>query len=149
MSDSLPPVPPSSPLPPEPPQPPPPPQGSGLSEANWALILHLSPLLALVVCCTPGTAIIAPLIIWLIKRTDSPTLDDVGKRVLNFQISYAIYSVGLVIVGGILSAIGIGWLLSPFGLALAIAWLVFTILGAVKQSNGETFQPPLVLELLK
>jgi len=147
MSDSQPPIPPSSPLPPEPPQQPQP--SSGLTEANWALMLHLSPLLALIMCCAPGTAIIAPLIIWLIKRPESPTLDAIGKRVLNFQISYAIYSVGLVIVGGILSALGVGWLLSPFGFALGIAWLVFTILGAVKQNKGEVFQPPLVLELLK
>ena len=130
---------------PQPELPPP----SGITEEQWALVLHLCPLAALFACCFPGAAIILPLIIWLLKRNDSANLDAVGKRVLNFQISYAIYlaAAGLGMV--IFSAVHLGILFYPVELVIIIAWLVFTIMGAMKQSKGEAYQPPYVLDLIK
>ena len=54
--------------------------------------------------------ILAPLILWLIKRTDSPYLDRAGKEAINFQISYTIYAIvaGLlcfVLIGGYTGAV--------------------------------------------
>ena len=34
-----------------------------------------------------------PLIVWLVKRSDSPEIDENGKESLNFQISMLIYNV--------------------------------------------------------
>lgn len=150
MSDQLPSGSEPGPLPPAPPEPAPSAESKpGMTEANWALILHLSPLLALAFCCAPGVAIVGPLVIWLIKRPESPALDAIGKRVLNFQISYAIYSVAVGLASTVLSAVHVGWLLWPVAFVVIVAWLTFTIIGAVKQRRGEAYRPPFVLDLIK
>jgi uncharacterized Tic20 family protein len=58
------------------------------TERQWAVGIHLSALLGF---AGPHLLnVIGPLIIWLIKKQDSAYLDSVGKRVLNFQISYSL-----------------------------------------------------------
>ncbi|CAN5730881.1 DUF4870 domain-containing protein [soil metagenome] len=116
-----------------------------VTDRQWAIWLHLSGLLGFF---TPHLAnIIGPLVIWLIKKPDSAFLDSVGKRVLNFQISYSLYG----FISGSLS-VGLFWTVIfwiPFGLVwlvFATMWLIFTILGAIKESNGEAYTPPLVIK---
>ena len=121
---------------PEPPIFPPAPPTPVISEADrsWCIGLHLSGLAGIIF----GWAlahIIAPLIIWLIKRADSPVIDATGKEVLNFQISYSIY----LAVAGLLCFVFIGFLLFP---VLFIAWLTLIIVAAVKTSNGEVYRYP-------
>lgn len=128
------------------PLPPPPGSDGGISDRQWALGLHLSALLGLV---GPTLSVVAPLIIWLIKKSESQSLDAVGKRVLNFQISYLIYGYGLGMIAGVLTLILIGWLLFPIVAIIGIAWLVFTILGAVKESDGVAYEPPFVIKFFK
>lgn len=120
--------------------------GSGLSERQWALAIHLSGLLGFV---TPGLNVVAPLVLWLIKKQDNAVLDAVGKRVLNFQISYLIYGFGLGFLALILTLVLIGWLLFPLVGLIGVAWLVLTILGAVKESDGVAFEYPFVIKFLK
>ncbi|WP_210620010.1 DUF4870 domain-containing protein [Mammaliicoccus lentus] len=88
------------------------------------------------------TTLIAPLIIWLIKRDDSPFVDRIGKDYLNFFISYTIWG----IVAGVLCLIIIGIILLPI---LAILGFIFTIIGAVKAYQGETYLPPLSIRFIK
>lgn len=129
------------------PPPLPPSNPGGLSETQWAVAIHLSPLLVFV---APGVMnIVAPLIIWLLKRPESPRLDEVGKRVLNFQISYSIYCFALGLLAFLLTFILIGFLLVPLIPLLGIAWLVLVIIGAVKEGNGEQYRFPLVIDFLK
>ena len=40
----------------------------------------------------PFGSLIAPLILWLLKRNESAFLDEIGKEVVNFQISLIAYS---------------------------------------------------------
>jgi uncharacterized Tic20 family protein len=86
--------------------------------------------------------ILAPLILWLIKRPDSPYLDRVGKEVLNFQISYTIYA----LIAGALCFVIIGCFLLP---VLFIGWVVLIVMAAVKTSNGEDYQYPFTIRLLQ
>jgi uncharacterized Tic20 family protein len=86
--------------------------------------------------------IIVPLVIWLIKRAESPIIDATGKEVLNFQISYSIYFA----LSALLWFICIG---IPVTIALVTAWLVLTIIAAVKTSNGEEYRYPGIIRLLK
>jgi uncharacterized Tic20 family protein len=86
--------------------------------------------------------ILAPLILWLVKRSASPYLDRVGKDVLNFQISYSIYGV----VSGLLCLAFIGFLLLP---VLFVAWVVLMVVAAVKTSNGEDYKYPFTIRLLQ
>lgn len=86
--------------------------------------------------------ILAPLAIWLIKRADSPEIDTTGKEVLNFQISYSIYT-GVAIL---LCFALVGFLILP---VVLITWIVCMIIAAVKVSNGETYRYPFTIRFLK
>src|SRR3954469_22476272 len=68
---------------------------------------------------------IGPLIIWLIKKDQSPFVDDQGKESLNFQIMLII---GYVI-GSVTSMICIGFLIIP---AVWIFGIIFSIMAALK-----------------
>ena len=87
-------------------------------------------------------SIIGPLIVWLIKRDQSPFVDAVGKTVLNFNISYTIWIIATALASIIL--IGI-----PFLIAAGVAYFVFSIVGAVKANQGEDFTPWLTIKFLK
>lgn len=147
--DNLPPSPPpQDPTPPSVP-PSPPTGGPSTSENQWATGIHLSGLLGVLGCSFPGINVIGPLVIWLLKKPESAYLDAVGKRVINFQISWAIYLlVGWVSVGA-LSFLMVGFLLIPLMGVAFIGWLIFTIMGAIKESNGEPYEFPLTIEFLK
>jgi uncharacterized protein len=90
----------------------------------------------------PFGNIIAPLVLWLIKRTESPLLDRTGKEVLNFQISYTIYAA----IAGVLCFVLIGLLILPI---IFILWIIFMIIAAVKTGNGEQYRYPLTIRILQ
>ncbi|PTI73491.1 DUF4870 domain-containing protein, partial [Staphylococcus xylosus] len=75
------------------------------------------------------TSLIAPLIIWLIKRDESPFVDRAGKNYLNFLLSYLIW----ITVASIAIFIIIGIIILPILLLLNF---IFTIVAAVKAYNG-------------
>jgi uncharacterized Tic20 family protein len=106
---------------------------------TWGMLCHLS---ALVGYFVPFGNIIAPLIIWLIKRDNDPFVNDQGKEAVNFQISITIYTAIASIL--ILILIGI-----PAIIALAIMNIVFIIIATVKSSNGEAYRYPMTIRFLK
>lgn len=114
--------------------------------SQWSIILHLSGLAGLVL---PGFGNwLAPLVIWLLKKEDSPALDALGKEVVNFQLSYTLYCLLIGVVGGILTFILIGFLFFLLLPILAVAWIAFMILAAIKASNGESYRYPLIIRFL-
>lgn len=88
------------------------------------------------------TSLIAPLIIWLIKRDESPFVDRAGKNYLNFLLSYLIW----ITVASIAIFIIIGIIILPILLLLNF---IFTIVSAVKAYNGEDYLPPLSIRFFK
>jgi hypothetical protein len=86
--------------------------------------------------------IFGPLIIWLIKKDDSKFIDENGKQALNFQISMIIY----YIIAGILTVILIG---IPLLIAISIFNLIMIIIAAIKAADGQVFQYPLAIQILK
>ena len=86
--------------------------------------------------------LIGPLVVWLIKKNEIPSVDAHGKESLNFQISMLIYA----IVSGVLCLILIGFLLLA---AVIITNLVCVIIASVKASNGVAFRYPLTIRFLK
>jgi uncharacterized Tic20 family protein len=99
-------------------------------------------LLRLAGFAVPLGNILGPLILWLVKRNDSPYLDAVGKEVVNFNISWSIYM--LVAAFSILALVGL--LLLPL---VALAWLVLVIVGAINASSGKFHRYPLTIRLIK
>lgn len=58
---------------------------------TWGMLCHLTAL-----CCWVGVPfgnIVGPLIVWLIKKDETPLVDEQGKESLNFQISISIYAI--------------------------------------------------------
>lgn len=84
---------------------------------------------------------IPPLIVYLIKKEDAYAVDQ-AKEALNWSITAIIGYVA----GMILTIVLIGLLVLP---AVAIAHLVFCILGAMAASNGKPFRVPWTLRLIK
>lgn len=96
---------------------------------------------------------IAPLIIWLIKKDDSPFVNDQAREAMNFQITVAI---GLLSIS-ILSFIGtlipvVGWILGCVSMILIpglwLAGLIYGILGGLAANKGEVFRYPFALRLI-
>ena len=115
-------------------------------EKQWGLFGHLSSLAGLF---TGGLGnVLGPLIIWLVKKDTMPFASDQAKEALNFNITLLIISVILVLVTVFTFGIGI-FITLPLGIILGIAWLVLTILAAIKASNGEAYRYPLTLRLIK
>ena len=139
-------VPPEDVVPPPPPPAAPPPGetpasvGPSPEERQWAMFAHLSALLGLV---TAGWAcFLGPLIIWLVKKDTMPFVDDQAKEALNFNITVMIAGA----ICWILVFVLIGFLLLW---ALAIVWIVFTIIAAIKANEGVAYRYPFALRLIK
>lgn len=108
-------------------------------ERTWGMLAHLSALAGYII---PFGHIIGPLVIWLIKKDESPFVDDQGKESLNFQISITIYA----IVSAILIVIVLGILLL---IGIAIFDIIMIIIAAVKANEGEKFRYPLCIRFIK
>lgn len=124
-----------------PPEPPAPPVVSGATndERQWALFTHLSALLGFIV---PFGNVLGPLIFWQIKKNESSFADDQGKEALNFQITATLVLIGLVTLGTILLVVLVGFLFYIAAFIAGIAWLVLTILAAIRANNGEYYRYP-------
>lgn len=85
--------------------------------------------------------IVGPLILWIIKKEESRFIDYHGRSCLNFHISLLIYG----IISGFLMLVLVGFLLA---LAVVVAQIVFTIIAAIKASNGEYYRYPLSITFL-
>lgn len=100
----------------------------------WAMGCHFSALLFFVIPLLGH--IIGPLVIWLIKKENSPFVDYHGKEALNFQISTTIY--GFVCTLLTIVVIGV-----PLLIALFIFWFIVMIIAAVKANDGHHYRYPL------
>jgi uncharacterized Tic20 family protein len=102
----------------------------------------LSHLLALVgYFVIPFGNVAAPLIIYLMKKDESPFVADQARESLNFQISVCIYA----LISGVLVLVLIGILLLA---AVGLAGIILTIIASVKAANGEAYRYPLTIRLI-
>ena len=113
--------------------------GLEMQTRQWALFLHLSLLAGFVV---PILGLVAPIVIWQLKKAELPGLDVHGKIVMNWIISLILY--------GVISALLIMVLVGiPLLIALGIVCVVFPIIGGIKANNGEVWVYPLSFQFLK
>lgn len=131
--------------------PPPPPSGSpSAEEKQWGMFGHLSALTGVV---TGGLGnFLGPLIVWQMKKDTLPFAADQAKEALNFNITLLIVGVVFGVIGAIFTAITLGLgaiLVVPVALALGVAWLVFTIMAAMKANDGVAYRYPLTIRLIK
>lgn len=108
-------------------------------ESNWAVATHLSAFLGFLF---PFANIIAPLVVWLFKKSDSKFIEEHAREALNFQISITIYA----IISVILIFVLIGFFLLAVVLILE---LVQVIKAAVAASKGESYRYAFSMRLVK
>ena len=102
----------------------------GIDERSFIVLMHVSQFLS---------SFILPLIMWLLFRERSTLADEAGKKIINFQLSYLIYSLLLC-----LTCIG-----SVFVLFIGVAIIIFIIIAIIKAVNGEAWDYPLTIRFLK
>ncbi|MEZ5063662.1 MAG: DUF4870 domain-containing protein [bacterium] len=123
-----------------PPPPPPGPSGPDPDARKWATITHLSALVGLL-----GNGIgflVAPLVLWLLKRDASPYVDAQGKEAVNFQITMMI----VLVICAILAFLVVGFLLIPI---VGLVMVVLPIVAAVKTNDGQDFRYPFTIRFVK
>ncbi|REJ94022.1 MAG: DUF4870 domain-containing protein [Planctomycetota bacterium] len=106
---------------------------------TWAMAIHLSQFANFIV---PTAGIIAPIVLWQMKKDEFPELEEHGKNVTNWLISSLIYAV----VSGVLTIVFVGFLLL---LVLIVLGVVYPIIGGIKANNGETWKYPGAIAFLK
>ncbi|MEI2702342.1 MAG: DUF4870 domain-containing protein [Baekduia sp.] len=116
---------------------------TGANSTGWAVLAHLSALIALVV----GFVFIGPLVVYLLKR-DDPFVRRHAAEALNFNLSVTIYGIvgGFILVLLIIFVVGL--LLIPLAIAAGVAWFVLVILAAIKANNGEEYRYPLTIRFV-
>ena len=107
----------------------PPPQGE---DTLWAVLAHLS------VFAFP---FLGPLVIYLVKRDESPFTRQHAAEALNFHITVLIAS----IVSAVLMLVLIGFLLLA---VVVIGSMVLGIVAAVAAGRGQPYRYPLTLRLV-
>jgi hypothetical protein len=133
------------------------------ADRQWAAGAHLAALLlALLTSWTAGIAgMLAAGVVWLIKRDNSPFVAAHAREAFNFNLSMFLYAcavclVGVLLLGATVLTLGLGLILTlPAGLvllaavvAIAVMWLVCSVIAAVRAWNGEEYRYPLTLRLL-
>lgn len=137
MSDATPDLP-----PPALPTPPPatsPPLINGITsdDRSMAMLAHLLGVF---------TGWLGPLIIWLVKKDTSAFAADQAKEALNFQITFLIIAIPML-VGCVIPVLGC--LVLPVFLVLAIGRFVFGIIATIKANEGVWYRHPLCIRLIK
>jgi uncharacterized Tic20 family protein len=123
------------------PLPPPPPAPATSSDIRtWCVLCHAAALLGLFFHFLGH--LLGPLIVWLVKRGESPEVDAHGKESLNFQISMLIYDA----IAAILCIVLIG---IPILIALWVLNTVLVIIASIQASEGKFYRYPLTIRLIK
>jgi uncharacterized Tic20 family protein len=134
-------------------------------ERTWGALVHLGGLIGMAILSFVGN-IIGALVMWLIKRNESAFIENQGKEALNFQITLSFINVAI----GLLYSLRYGFhafrglwrhdydfdnfdifSLSSVG-AYGVVWLlnvIFSIIGAVKASNGVAYRYPISWRIVK
>ncbi|MEM9284170.1 MAG: DUF4870 domain-containing protein [Verrucomicrobiota bacterium] len=113
-------------------------------ERTWAVGAHLASVAGWV--GIPMGHILAPLVVWLIKKDESEYARIQALESLNFQISMTLYALG----SAVLAVTIIGLVVAiPALIALVIGDVILTIIGALAASRGESYRYPMTIRLLR
>ncbi len=107
------------------------------SDRNFAIGMHISPI-ALTLLGAAPLGLIAPLVLWAVRKKHSAFDDDHGREVINFGISFLLWHVVLAITIVGLVLIPVIWIVA----------IVNNIRGAIAAGRGEYFRYPMTIRFL-
>lgn len=108
------------------------------AERTYATFNHLVGLLSMLDATFLG--LIGAVVMWRIKKDESPFLDDHGKEAVNFNLSMLIY---MLAGTAIIAVVSLGILVLPWIVFLYILRLVATIKGAIAAHRSEYYRYPM------
>jgi uncharacterized Tic20 family protein len=106
-----------------------PPVSTG-DERLWGVLSHLSIFIF---------AVFGPLIVWMVRKDDSPFVSDHAKEALNFQLTVLIANMVLAFT----------CVLLPLVFVVCIAAWVYAILAAVEANNGRIYRYPYTFRMVQ
>ncbi|MHC4616684.1 MAG: DUF4870 domain-containing protein [Planctomycetota bacterium] len=111
----------------------------------WAMFCHLGGLAGYIMPIIGN--VVAPLIVWQIKKDEFGFVDGQGREAVNFQISMSLYAlIGIAVC--LVTCIG-AVLIPVVAAIVGIVDLVFLLIAAVKANNGESYRYPLTIRFIK
>ncbi|MGY3129186.1 putative Tic20 family protein [Agrococcus sp. UYP33] len=120
---------------------------SPVDEKNAGMWGHLSGLSTIVTGGYGGW--VGPLIVYMIYKDRSAFARQESKEALNFGILMTIVTVGLLVVGTILSFVGIGFILLILWWVPGLLQVIFSIVGAMRVNSGGSYRYPFNWRLVK
>lgn len=115
---------------------------------TWAALTHLSAFVG----AWAFLAFAGPLVMWLLKRHEDPFVEHHGREALNFNLTVLVVGVvgALLAIPITIATLGLGLIvLVPLAAAIALAWLVLTIVAAVRASDGEAYRYPMTIRFVR
>lgn len=107
-------------------------------DRTWGILVHATAFVGFVV---PFGNVLAPLLIWAIKKEESRFVDESGKEAINFQITWTI-----LFVFALLSVLLVfGLLLLPL---LMLAWIILVCIAVVRASDEQVYEYPLTFDFI-
>jgi hypothetical protein len=93
------------------------------------------------------TGFVGPLIIWLIKKDQSPFVNQQGKEALNWALTLLILAVGMVFIAMIPI---LGWVIGCLGwVVYAGSNITFGILSTIAVNKGQPYRYPVCIRFIK
>jgi uncharacterized protein len=113
----------------------------------WNMLCHLSALTGLL--AIPFANVLAPLIVWQIKKNEIPSVEIHGKAAVNFQLTIVIAMLVTFAVAFALSFVCIGFILFSVPGVIFVCGMVFAVIAGVKANEGQEYKYPYSLNLIK
>jgi hypothetical protein len=110
------------------------------NERTWGMLAHLSALAGLPIPLVGN--VVGPLVVSIARADQSSFVGAHAKEALNFNITVTLAAVVCIL----LMLVFVGFLL---GSALFIAWLVMTLIAAIRASEGAAYRYPFSLRFVK
>lgn len=136
---------------------------SNNSERTWAAGVHLAALLlALLTSWSAGVAgMLVGFVVYLLKKNDSAFASEHAREAFNFNLSMFLLTCALAIAGwvlvgatvltlglGVIVTLPAGLVLAVLALAVAVSWLVCSVVAMAKAWHGESYRYPFTWRLL-
>ncbi len=102
------------------------------------MFMHLSMFAGYVV---PLAGLVAPIVMWQMKKDEAPEIDQHGREIVNALIYFFVYGT----IAAILCLIIIG---IPLLIAVSVIAVVFPIIGAIKANDGIAWRYPVIFRVL-
>ena len=116
-----------------------PPVKPGITVNQWCMFLHFAQFAGYII---PLAGFVAPIILWQMKKDESPLIDRHGKIVVNWIITSFIAGAVCFVLFFVL--IGI-----PLLIILGLLSIIFAVIGGIKAGNGEAWDYPMTIRFIK